>query len=147
MDYIKDLIYVNKTAISRTYASIKSHWPIIFTGIAYTLLNGVIYYILSLLLQGPLYLLSGIIMAIITSSFISNYLYLLLGIINYDRLTMQDFKDGFAHFLGKIYGVLFIGYLGSLLLSLVTPILGNKSFVLNMIVSISVFILLNALPE
>ena len=40
-------------------------------------------------------------MAIVGASLISNYLYLLFNIINHDRITIQDFKDGFKAFCGK----------------------------------------------
>ncbi|MBC8591258.1 hypothetical protein [Wansuia hejianensis] len=147
MDLLKDLIYVNKTAGTKTIKSLTKNWLIIFTGIVYTILNLVVFSIINRLFVGPLFILSGMVVAIITSSLISNYLYLLFNIINYDRITLQDFKDGFGAFLWKIYGVLFIAYIGSLLLSIISPILGDMIIVLNFIIYISILVLLNPLPE
>lgn len=143
MDIIKDMIYVNKTSGMKTLKNFKKNWYILFTGIVYTILNLMIFNIISRLFIGPLYILSGIVVAIISSSFISNYLYLLFNIINYDRITFQDFKDGFTFFLWKIYGVFFIGYIASLLLSLFGGTLGDITTLLYL----GVLIALNALPE
>lgn len=147
MDYVKDFIYLNKTSSRQAIKSLKKNWPIIFTGLIYSTINIVLFSLMGIFLVGPLYILSGIILAIISSSLVSNYFYLLFNIINYDKITIQDFKDGFLYFLRKIYGILFIGYLGNLLLSLVTPILGNISGVLYFTLYIGIFILINSLPE
>lgn len=147
MDYVKDFIYLNKTSSKQTIKSLKKNWPIIFTGLIYSTINIVIYNLLGIFLIGPLYILSGIILAIISSALLSNYFYLLFNIINYDKITMQDFKDGFLYFLRKIYGILFIGYLGNLVLSLFTPILGQISVILYFALYVGILILINPLPE
>lgn len=147
MDILKDFIYVNKTAGINGLKGLKRNWIIIFTGIVYSILNLVIFNIVGRALTGPLSLLFGFIAVIISSSFISNYLYLLSNIVNYNRVSLQDFKDGFGHYLGKIYGVFFIGYIINLLLSFITPILGNLVEVLNIIIYFGVLVLLNPLPE
>lgn len=147
MDFIKDFIYVNKTAGNKALKSIKKNWLIIFTGLLYTTLNLAVFWLITIFLRGPLYILSGILIAIVTSSLISNYLYLLFNIINYNRMTLQDFKQGFTYFIWKIYGVLFIGYLANLLLSFIYPMIGDFSSALSLIISISIVIFLNPLPE
>ncbi len=147
MEIIEDLIYVNKTALTKAIKSISKNWMIIFTGIVYTILNIAIFSIVSIFMRGFLSILSGIVIAIVTAAFVSNYLYLLFNIINYDRMNMQIFKDGFKAFLWKVYGVLFIAYLGSILLSLVSNMLGNLAFVLSIFVYLGVLVLLNPLPE
>lgn len=128
-------------------ASFRKHWIIIFTGFIYTSLSFIIYNILGLILRGPMAVFSGILVALITSSLISNYLYLLFNIINYDRLNFQHFKDGFTYFLWKIYGVFFIGFIGNYLLSFLFRIIGTRAFALNLIVNLIIIILLNPLPE
>lgn len=146
-DILKDIIYINKTSWNRTIKSISKNWMIVFTGIIYTILNIAIFSLVNIFLTGFLSILSGIIIAIITAAFISNYLYLLFNIINYDRINIQIFKDGFKYFLWKIYGVLFIAYLGSYLLSIVNSMLGNLSFIINMLIYLGIFVVLNPLPE
>lgn len=147
MDYIKDLIYVNKATAKKTVNSLKTNWIIIFTGIIYTILNIVAFSIIGRLFVGPLFIVSGIIMAIITSSFISNYLYLLFNVINYNRITINDFKEGFTYFIWKIYGVLFIAYLGEMILSFISRILGPGAVALNLIIGFAILILFNPIPE
>lgn len=147
MNFVKDFIYVNKETGLKTIESFKKNWIIIFTGFVYTVLNIVIYGLLGRLLVGPLYILSGIIAALITSAMISNYLYLLFNIINYNRVTINDFKHGFTYFLRKIYIVFFIAYVANLLLSFSSSILGNLLVILLPIIYLTVFVLLNPLPE
>ncbi|MDR7870379.1 MAG: hypothetical protein RIN55_05940 [Tissierellaceae bacterium] len=147
MDIVKDILYVNKQAGVKTLESFKNNWIIIFTGFVYTVLNILIYGILGSLLSGPLYILSGIIAAIISAAMVSNYLYLLFNIINYNRITLQDFKNGFGYFLRKIYVVIFIGYIATRLLSLVSSVMGNISAILIPLLYLSALIVLNPLPE
>lgn len=147
MNYLNDIIYVNKVSIKKTITSLKNNLPIIFTGIVYTILNLIAFSILGRLFVGPLFIISGFIMAIISSSFISNYFYLLHNIINYNRFTIEDFKRGFTYFLWKIYGVFFIAYLGQMILSFFTGSIGLGAIPLSFIVAIAVYILFNPLPE
>ena len=146
-DILKDIIYVNKTSLNRTIKSFSKNWIIIFTGIIYTILNIAIFSLVNIFLTGFLSILSGIVIAIITAAFISNYLYLLFNIINYDRVNIQIFKDGFKYFLWKIYGVLFIAYLGSYLLAILSNVLGGLAFIINIVIYLGILILLNPLPE
>lgn len=147
MEIIKDLVYVNKLSLQKTIKSISKNWIIIFTGIIYTILNIAIFSLVGIFMTGFLSILSGIVVAIVTAAFISNYLYLLFNIINYDRINIQIFKDGFKAFLWKIYGVLFIAYLGNMLLAIVSNMLGSLSFIINIVIYLGIFILLNPLPE
>lgn len=147
MNILKDIIYINKEVGAKTIKSFKKNWMIIFTGFVYTILNIIIYGLLGSLLSGPLYIISGIIAAIVTSALISNYLYLLLNIIKYNRITLDDFKNGFGYFLRKIYIVFFIAYVANLILSLVSNLLGSLSAILIPLVYLSALLILNSLPE
>jgi len=104
-------------------------------------------YITGMIFSGPLSILSGFITYFIQSAIISNYLYLLFNVINYDRLRLNDFKQGFMYFLWKVYGVLFIFYLARLLLSLVADVLGTGAYILNIIIGIIALVVFNPLPE
>ncbi len=147
MDYYKDFIYLTRSSGKKTFRSLKKHWPLIFTGFIYSLLNIALFGLMGMLMRGPFYLLSGIILAIANSSLVSNYLYLLFNIINYDRMTVQDFKDGFIYYLRKIYGIFFIAYIGRLILSLLGPVLGGLVNLLDVIIYFTILVLLNPLPE
>ena len=80
MDYLKDFIYLSKSSMKKTRNSIKKHWPLIFTGFFYSIINMFLYRVFSLILRGPLYIFSGIIYALFSSAILSHYLYLLLNI-------------------------------------------------------------------
>lgn len=133
--------------MKKSIKSFSKNWMLIFTGLVYTFLNILILFILNTFFKGPLYILVGFIMAIVSSSLISNYLYLLSNIINYDRITMGNFKEGFKFYLWKIYGVFFIAWIANYLLSLLTGILGTSGDLVNKIISIIILIGLNPLPE
>ena len=147
MDFLDDFLYINKSVLKKTFNSFKNHWIILFTGIVYITLSFIVYTILGLILRGPMSVFSGILVAIVSSSLISNYLYLLFNIVNYDRLHFQHFKDGFSYFLWKIYGVFFIGYIGSFVLSFVFRIIGTRAIELSLMINLVIVLLLNPLPE
>lgn len=147
MDIFKDFLLINKQTMEKTIKSLKSNWLIIFSGIAYILLTTIVSFVVLTVFRGVLGLIGGIIIAVFSASLISNYLYLLYNVINYNRLKVQDFKDGFTYFLRKVYVVFFYGWIGSILLSVFYRMLGTNAYVLSLIVNISILILLNPLPE
>lgn len=147
MEILKDTINVNKQTIKKTFHSLMKNWMIIFTGIAYVIINMVIFNVVFRLFTGVLSIIAGLIAAVVSAGMISNYLYLLYNVINYDRITFQDFKDGFGYFLRKVYGVFFFAWIGSMLISTIGGMFGPNRVILDLIISFSVLILLNALPE
>lgn len=147
MNYLQDMIDVNKTALEKTFKSLAKNWMIIFTGIVYTVINLIVYRLLGIVFMGPLFILSGIASALVMSSIVSNYLYLLSNVVNYNRLTINNFKEGFTYYIRRIYGVFFVGYLGSILLNMVVPLFGPIGNYLDIAIYIVMGIALNALPE
>lgn len=147
MDYIEDIIYVNKESFIKTINSLKKAWPIVFVGLIYGAMSIIVTGVLNLLMRGPLSILSGIISIIIISGLFSNYLYLLTNVIKYGRVDFNDFKNGFTAYLRKIYSIIFIFYLARLLLTMVLRISGPMGSTLMTLVTLGAFILLNALPE
>ncbi len=133
--------------MEKTLDSFLKNWMIIFTGIAYGVINSVIYMIVGSVFRGFLSIFAGIVLAIVSSAMISNYLYLLFNIINYNKISLQDFKDGFGYFLRKIYTIFFFAWIASYALSLVQGILQLNLIVINLIAMVFVLILLNPLPE
>lgn len=147
MNYIEDMIYVNKIVLNQTLKGFTKNWKIIFTAIVYTGINIIAYNVLGMLFVGPLSILAGIAFTLLASSIVSNYLYLLFNIISYDRITIENFKEGFTYYIRKIYGVFFIAYIASLLLGFVMPVLGSVGAYTNMLISMLILVALNALPE
>lgn len=147
MEIIKDILEVNSHVLKKSSTSLKDNWVIIFTGMVYVLINLVAMLLVFTLFNGILSIFAGIAVAILSASLISNYFYLLFNVINYNRITLQDFKDGFKYFLRKIYTVLFFAWIGSYLLNIIQGTLGFNPIVLNIIINVSIFVFLNALPE
>lgn len=147
MRIIEDIILVQKYCIKNASKSLIKNWPIIFTGFVYMTLNIVAIIVINTLFRGVLSLLAGIIFAIVSSSLISNFLYLLSNIINTNRITLQNYKDGFTYYLWEIYGVFFLIWIASYLLSAISGILGWQSGYFVNLLRIIALILLNALPE
>ena len=116
-------------------------------GIVYSVISMLASYLISLAMLGPFSILSGILLYLLKSTLISNYLYLLFNVINYNRFNLNDIKQGFSYFISKIYGVLFILYLGSILLNLLNNMLGSNASSVNTILQILILVLLNPLPE
>lgn len=147
MNLIKDMISVNKETFTKTLNSLKKSWVIMFTGLAYMIINLLIYTVIFRLFTGSLSIIAGLVASIASASLISNYLYLLYNVINYDRISFQDFKDGFSYFLRKVYMVFFFAYIGNILISTLGGVLGPNINILNMLINLSILVLLNALPE
>lgn len=147
MDIIRDFLMVNKQTFKKSIKSLISNWPIIFTGIVYTTINIAMLSIVLTVFRGVLSLFAGIFVAIVSASLISNYFYLLFNIINYNRITFQDFKEGFKVYLRKVYMIFFFAWIGSFLLDSIRSLMGFDPYLLDIIITLSILILLNALPE
>ena len=138
---------INRITMKQSVQSFKKNWVIVFTGLVYTILNMAILMILNIFFRGVLFILAGFIMALVSSSLISNYLYMLFNIINYDKITLDNFRDGFKYFLRKIYGIFFIAWIGSYFLSMIGGVAGTSAVPLSKIISIVILVGLNPLPE
>lgn len=147
MEFLSDFKYVNNEAIKKTLESIKKNYLIIFTGVIYSIISIVVSSVMNMIFRGPTSIITGFVTYFIQAAILSNYLYLLFNIINYNRFNLNDFKNGFSAFIWKVYGVMFILYLGQLLLSLLGNILGPAASFLNMIIMYLALIIFNALPE
>lgn len=141
------MILVQKNTMKRSIRSFKTSWPIIFTAIVYMLINALAMNLISILLRGALSIIGGLFIAILSSSLISNYLYLLYNAINYNRITLQTFKDGFTQYLWKVYGIFFIAWIARYALSIVSDLIGGAGIILFSLLSLLALVLLNPLPE
>lgn len=147
MNFFQDMIFVNKTTIKNTIGSFKNNWAIVFTGVIYITINILLLLLLSTFFQGILYIFAGFIMALVSASLVSNYLYLLFNVINYNQISLEDFKEGFKAFLWKVYGVLFIAWIGQYLLNIILNLINLNWVNLSSIITLLIFIALNPLPE
>lgn len=148
MIVLKDLLYLNKDTFKKTTELLMKNWGLILTGFIYIAINIILGIIINTLFIGVLRILSGIILALAMASMLSNYLYLLQNIIRIEKFDLEDFKRGFTALLRKVYSVLLIGWLASILYNMIlSPILGGLGNFITMLIPLAIFILLNALPE
>ncbi|MFW5647874.1 MAG: hypothetical protein ACOCG5_02180 [Candidatus Alkaliphilus sp. MAG34] len=144
MEILKDIYYTNLDVSKKALVSTIKNWPIIFTGLFYS----VITIILSMSLR-YFGILGGIVSIVVTSALISNYLYLLDTILKRGYFKFQDFKDGFTPYLSKIWSILFIGYVAKLILDFISPTLMTliDPGALSLIITFLTFMLFNPIPE
>lgn len=147
LNLLQDIIMVNRVTFRKSVQGFKNNWILVLTGLIYIAINIFAAIVVRTLLRGVLSILAGFIMLVVSSCLISNYLYLLFNIINYNRITMDDFKDGFGYFLRKVYGIFFIAWLGSYFLSAILRIAGSNAVLINRVVGIVILVALNPLPE
>lgn len=147
MKYIKDFYHVSKKTLGKTIESFKKNYLLIFVGIVYSVITVFANSFIGIIASGPFAIISGILIYLVQSAIISSYLYFLFNVITYNSFSTNDLKDGVTYYIWKIYGVLFIFYLGRILLGLLANLLGANGFILVNIVQIAVLILLNPLGE
>lgn len=155
MEFIKDIIYVNKMTGKKAMDLFLKNWLIIFTGLIYTTINLVAYIVASPFLFMPLLnIVAGIALYFLSVGLISSYLYILYSIIKYKKFEIKDIKTGFKVYFYEVSRVLFIGYIaGILAFRLVVPVLANSmggyldaATIIN-IIMIIVLVVINPLPE
>lgn len=146
MNLIQDIIQTNKDIVGKSLKLAVRNWKIFLVGIAYLLIMPVVGIVVSY--AG---ILGGIIISIFQSAIVSNYLYLIENIINYGRFTVEDFKRGFTVYLWKTYSIFIFFYLvrwgKSLFLDPFIASLGIVGMVLQIVIVIATFIMLNTIPE
>ena len=145
MEIIQDIIYTNKKVIRGTFKNLIKNWPIIFTGLFYSTATLILALVLPFF-----WILAGLVLIVSTSALISNYLYLINCIIERGSFKLDDFKSGFTAYLSKIWGILFIGYVASIIINtLLMPGFrrGFNPMGLGVIINFLAFVLFNALPE
>lgn len=151
MSKIEDFIEVNKTTLKNAVYSISKYWIIIFAGLIYGVLNffidSFLYGILGFILRGPLSIIIGFMAAAINAALLSSFLYMLYRIVNDLGLDFDDIKDGFLAFFRKVYGIVFLYWIFSMIISNISVILGSTGGLFVLLVNLSMFIFLNALPE
>ncbi|SET50645.1 hypothetical protein SAMN05660297_02624 [Natronincola peptidivorans] len=141
MEIIKDIFYTNRKVTKNAIESLYKNWIIIFTGLFYS----IAIIILSMLLP-HFWILAGLVHIIFSSALVSNYLYLISCIIRKNKFGLQDFKDGFTVYLRKVWGVMFIAWVASLIFNtFLTPFF--RGMAIGLIINVVVLIVLNAIPE
>lgn len=155
MEFIKDMIYINKMTGKKVIDLFMNNWLIIFTGLIYTTINIIGYFIASPFLFIPLLnIVAGIALYFLSVGLISSYLYVLYSIVKYKKFELKDIKRGFRVYFYEVSRVLFIGWIaGILAFRLVVPIISSSiggyldSGTIINIIMIIVLVVINPLPE
>lgn len=145
MNILQDILETNREVLKKSVPLALKNWPILFTGLAYSVIILLLFRIASLF-----WILAGILITLVQSALISNYLYLIENIIQYGKISIEDFKRGFTVYIWKIYGIMvvvwFVNYGLSLFLS---PLLRIQIAFISLggLIQFAAFILLNCMPE
>lgn len=145
MTILMDIYYMNLKTAKKAFKSLMNNWLIIFTGLVYSTILFV-----GTLVSPLFWILSRLFLLILSSALVSNYLYLLEQIIEQDRFSLQDFKDGFLVYLRKVWSVYFIGFVVLLGMDIfIRPFFVGSigPFAYHFALVFLMVFLLNALPE
>lgn len=155
MEFLKDIIYINKTTMKKALDLFLKNWLIIFTGLIYSTITLVAYVIASPFLAIPLVnIIVGVLLYFLSVALISSYLYILHNVVKCNKFEFKDIKRGFRVYLYEVSRILFIGWLaGVVVFNFLVPIIVTSlrgyldySTFINIIV-ILVLIAINPLPE
>lgn len=155
MEFLKDIIYINKMAIGKVSELFLKNWLVIFTGLIYVTITAVARIIAMPFMYLPiLNIVAGVALYLLSAALLSSYFYILYNIIKYKKFEFKDIKRGYRVYLSEITRILFIGWIASIVVfDLVVPIITNSMggyltpSVLTNIIMICVLIALNPLPE
>lgn len=147
MNFLKDMRIVHLSALKKSLQSFKKSWAIVFIGFIYVIIYYLSFAIINMVFSGVLNIIAGLLLAIVMSGLMSNYLFLLSHIIRYDKFTVTNFKDGFKIYLRKIYSILVIAWIASILFNYIGTNAGVYSSAFYTALSILIFTVFNPLPE
>lgn len=155
MEFLKDIIYINKMVIKKVSDLFVKNWLIIFTGIIYTTINLIAAIIVRPFLFIPLLnIVASIALYFVSVALFSSYFYVLFNIIKYKRFKFNDIKRGFKVYFYELTRIFFIGGIASLIVfRTLVPIISNSlggylsTTALTNILMIIVLVVLNPLPE
>jgi hypothetical protein len=141
MESIKALLWIYRTAWSRSVALLGGNWAIILAPLAYSLLLSI-----ATVLFSPFWLIGGMLVTAVAAACASSGLYLLDNILRTGRATMNDFLKGFSVYLGEILTIAFILWIPMMLLSRVAYTTPEGTFIV-LAVRILLYVFLNPVPE
>ncbi len=155
MEFLKDIIYINKITGKKALDLFLKNWMIIFTGLIYTTINIAAVFLASPFLSVPiLNIVASVLLYFLAVALISSYFYILYSIIKYKKFEFRDIKIGLKVYLNEVIRILFVGWIASVIVfRLIVPILSNSlggyldsSTIIN-ILMIVLLIAINPLPE
>ena len=155
MNFIKDIIYINKNTIKKSFEMFQKNWTIIFTGLIYLGITIIATLLLSPFFSVPvLNIVAGVLQYILYVAMLSSYLYILYNIIKYKKFNFKDFKLGYRVYLSSLIRIFFIGWIAEMIFirGIVPMIAASSGGALDsgaivVIINLLVLVVINPLPE
>ncbi len=141
MEQIEAILWIYKTALTKTVQLLRDNLGIIFAPIAY----GVVLSVAALLLA-PLGFIGGMVLGAVLAACASSALYLVENVVRMGKATLQDFTRGFTVYIWDILTRAFIFWIPMRLLSQFAYSTPNGPL-LYLGVQILLYIIFNAVPE
>jgi hypothetical protein len=141
MEQIKAILWIYKTALTKTIQLLRDNLGIIFAPIAYGLLLSA-----AAMLLAPLGFIGGMVLWVVRAACASSGLYLIENVVRMSKANLQDFARGFTVYLGDILTLAFIFWIPMTLLAqfaLTTP----NGPLLYLGVQILLYVIFNPVPE
>jgi hypothetical protein len=141
MESIKALLWIYRTALSRSAELLVRNWGIIFAPLAYSVLLS-----LATLIFSPFGLIGGMLLTAVAAACASSGLYLLQNVVRVGKANVNDFLKGFSVYLGEVLTIAFILWIPLMLLSRVAYASPEGAFII-VAVRILLYVFLNPVPE
>lgn len=135
MDYIKDALEVNKSALTRTIKSLK-YFPAIVLAIVVMVVGNMVGLVISAYLSQVVpSIVSGIILYIIDVITMSILMSCLYSVIVGSRLNVKNFTQGWQRYISPLMATRFIFWIIEMVIGMV-PVFGPISYILSIALSV-----------
>jgi len=141
MQFVHMTLWMYGTALARAWDSVLRNWVVSFAPLAYGLILSAV-----AVLAGPLGILGGLLLGIVSQACISSGLYLIENMVRGGRADFDDFVKGFGVYLWELLRIAFILWIPLRVLAAALGPMPNGDLIL-MLVRLSLYILLNPVPE
>jgi hypothetical protein len=141
VESVKALLWIYRTALSRSVELLSRNWGIIFAPLAYSVLLSI-----AALIFSPFGFVGGMLLTAVAAACASSGLYLLDNILRVGKSHLDDFTKGFSVYLGEVLTIAFILWIPMTLLARVAYTTPEGAFVV-LAVRILLYVFLNPVPE
>jgi hypothetical protein len=141
VETIKALLWIYRTALSRSIELLVRNWAVMFAPLLYSVLLSV-----AALLLGPFGLVGGMLVTAVAAACASSGLYLLDNILRVGKSHLDDWIKGFSVYLGEVLTIAFILWIPMTLLTRVAYSTAEGAFIV-LAVRILLYVFLNPVPE
>jgi hypothetical protein len=141
MEQIKAILWIYKTALTKTIQLLRDNLGIIFAPIAYGLVLSA-----AAMLLAPLGFIGGMVLWMVRAACASSALYLIENVVRMSKANLQDFARGFTVYIGDILTLAFIFWIPMRLLAQFAFTTPNGPL-LYLGVQILLYVIFNPVPE